>query len=165
MFLPFVHLKIKLLKVEYHHDFLRCLSSLSVVIVRDDCVELFKCELLVRLSALLYEHRVHQVQQCVVVQILANRSADLLQLLETNHSCLLLVVKLENSLKPIPGFVITDLCANDIYKLLESKIFVSLPQGPNNLHNIRISFIKTNVLKNFDDFLWINNATSVLIKD
>ena len=140
-------------------------SSLSVVIVRDHLIEFIKSKFVIWLGLLANENAVHQLQKCVIVQILSNWSWDLLKLLESDHSCFFLVIKLPNSLKTISGSVFSNLCANHIDELLECEVLIGLSHGPEDFNDVGISLVETNLFKNFDNFLRVNDATSVFIKD
>jgi hypothetical protein len=68
-------------------------------------------------------------------------------------------------LESVFGLVLSNLCADDVNEFLKSEVLICLPHCPDNFNNVGISLVETDFLEYFDDFLGIDDATSVLIED
>jgi len=88
-----------------------------------------------------------------------------LQLLEFNCSCLLLVVKIEDSSQTVFGFHITCVGTHYIDKLFKAKFFVYFSHSSNYVNHIWISSIQSDLFKYFADFKGINLTASIFIED
>jgi hypothetical protein len=96
-----------------------------------------------------------------VVKLLGNS----LELLEVNHSVLVLVEKGEDSLEAILGLGLTNSGGNDVDELILTDGFVLILETGDEVQNEWVSLVKAQLLKNFVDLNWINGSTAILIED
>lgn len=131
----------------------------------DDLVEILKSECFVGLGFVGDIDTVHHFHDVIVSEVFSDEFRNLLQLIETDFSRLLLVIQVEHSLDAVPCFHFACFFADDLNKLVEVQDFVLLPQRPDDIVNVRVSVIKSHILQDFDDFLRVNGSTAILIEE
>ena len=107
----------------------------------------------------------HQIQKRLVVHVLSDGSGDFLQLVESDHASVFLVIKPPDSLKAISCLVLSNLVANNIDEFLKVEDFVGLSQSPDDFDNVLISLVKTDLFQDLYDFLRVDGAASVLVEN
>lgn len=137
-------------------------SSSSVLV--DDLVEVLKSESFVGLGFVGDIDTVHHFHDVFISKVFSDEFGNLLELIKTYFSRLLLVIQVEHSLDPIPCFHFACFLADDLNKLVEVQDFVLLPQRPYDIVNVRVSVIKSHILQDFDNFLRVDGSTAVLIE-
>lgn len=140
-------------------------SLLSAVVGWNHLIKLIECKFFVGLSSLLDKHAVHQVQKRLVVHVLSDWSGNFLQLVESDHASVFLIVKPPDSLKTISCLVLSNLVANNIDEFLKVEDFVGLSQSPDNFDNVLISLVKTDLFQDLNNFLRVDGAASVLVEN
>jgi hypothetical protein len=128
-------------------------------------VKLLESKGFVGLGVFCYENTVHQLQNVIVSHVFTDELYDLFELLKANLSFLLFIVKIENSFNAILGPAVTGFLADNFNKFIKVQDLILLSQCPHNVQDVWIAVRKTQVLKYFNDFLWIDGSASILVED
>ena len=91
-----------------------------LVILSDHLVEFLEIKASIRLCVVLDKYTVHHLQNVIVCKAFSDKTCDLLKLLESDLTGLLLVIKIENSSDSVLGSVLSSFLANYIHEFLES---------------------------------------------
>lgn len=136
-----------------------------VVELGDNVVELLKGEAFVGGSLLAYVSAVHHLQDLVVIDPILELLSNCLELLEVNHSVLVLVEQSVDSLQAVSSSGLSDAGGNTINELVEVNGSVFVSKTVDKGQNEGVSAVEAEFLKDLVDFLGVNGATSILIKD
>ena len=130
-----------------------------------DLVKLFKIKGLIRLSLVVYEYAVHQLEDIIVSHILSDKFWYFLQLFKSNFSRLLLIIQVKHSPNSVLGFAIACLLTYNINEFIKVQDFILFSQGPDYVQYVGVAIGKPQLFEHFHNLLRVNWATSILVKD
>ncbi len=109
--------------------------------------------------------RVQHLQKVVIVDAVFQLLGNILELLEVNHSVIILVVESEHSLQTVPGLSLTHSGSNGIKELIKVDGFVLLPNANDEAQDEGVSLVEAELFKDLVDLCGVDGSTAVLIKD
>ena len=106
----------------------------------------------------------HQLGDLVVVEGLPKLFGDSLEAVKVDHSVSFGVPQVEYFLESLPGFIITNLRADDLQELIELDGPVELSESVDHLEDDLAAAGQTQLLQHLFNLAGINGSSSVLIE-
>jgi hypothetical protein len=135
-----------------------------VVELADDGVELIEGEALVGGSLVVDVGAVQHLEDVVVVDGVVELLGNPLELIEINHSVLVLIEQSEGLLQTVPGLGLAHPRRNDIDELILTDRLVLLLQTVDQVQHEGVSAVETEFLQHLVDLHGIDGSTFVLVK-
>lgn len=150
---------------ELNFNHMWSLLSLLFIIGRDNVIELIEGDRLVGSGLILHKYSMHHLHNLLLCHWFSNLPSYGLQLLELNHTCLLLIIQVEYSPQAILCLHLASIGAHNIDKVIKRKRPVGLAHSCNNIHNIGVAVCEAHLLQHFGDFGGFNCAAVVDVED